>query len=263
MSDSSDYTEDESSLEIGKGRSSFPFFSREAQLVPYRMEQVVISWVFIVASVALILDFVSLQDLVRNIGAPGGPNKFDELCNWFGVVSCLGWLLGFIILAHWLHSVGATSMGLLGCCLKVIASVLFNLQPMTGTMNDPMLGGASGLWWSNLTGITFFHVGNCISCLDFYLHTPPGASKSAGWLYHGNLPIFGMWVYQGATWLLLASNFMACTFNGHFDWAPVQPIASMPVLLCQLGGGFGLLAGSIIYAMWCDGLTNFAHPPLA
>lgn len=116
---------------------------------------------------------------------------FDELCNWFGVLSCLNWLLGFILLAHWLRSVGATQMGLVWCYMKLLASIFFNLQPMTGTMNDAMLGGASALWWSNLTGILFFHFGDIVSCLDFYLHTPPGASKSKGWFYHATCPSRG------------------------------------------------------------------------
>lgn len=261
MSDSEDnMSEEASSFEEGKA-GGFPF-TEEAKMIPYRMQQVTLNWIFIVASVALILDFAALQDMIRNLATPGGMNMFDELCNWFGVVSCICWLGGFIILAHWLHSVGATSMGLAGCYLKVIASVLFNLQPMTGTMNDAMLGGPAGLWWSNLAGILFFHTGNIVSCLDFYLHTPPGASKRMGWGYHGNLPITAMWVYQAATWFLVGSNAMACSFNGA-SWAPLVPTPKMPVFVCQFAGSFLLLAGSIIYTVWCDGFRNFSHPPLA
>jgi len=212
-----------------------------------------------VASVALILDFAALQDMVHT----GRFKMFDELCNWFGVLSCICWLGGFIILVHWLHSVGATSMGLFGAYLKVIASCFFNLQPMTGTMNDPLLGGPAGLWWSNLTGILFFHIGNMVSCLDFFLHTPPGANKKKGWLYHGNLPITGMWTYQLATWFLVGSNFMACSFNKQFDWAPLYPLPSTPVYVCQFVGSFGLLAGTVFFMLWCDGFCGAANPPLA
>mmetsp|Transcript_94711 Transcript_94711/g.171026 ORF Transcript_94711/g.171026 Transcript_94711/m.171026 type:complete len:257 (+) Transcript_94711:109-879(+) len=229
-------------------------FKAAAKGVPYRLQQVLISWVFIVASVALLLDFLSLQALVRE---GDNPDFFAELCNWFGVLSCISWFLGFALLIHWLRSVGATSMGVLGASCKLVAAILFNLQPMTGTMNDPLLGGGAGLWWSNTAGITFFHVGNIISCLDFYLHTAPGADTRKGWLYHGNLPITGMWVYQLATWFLVASNYMACGWGGDVQKA-LMPTAAAPVFICQVLGASLLLLGSVVYAVWCDGL-NLQH----
>merc|ERR1712125_300146 len=140
----------------------------------------------------------------------------------------------------------------------------FNLQPMTGTMNDPLLaggytrGGGAGLWWSNLTGILFFHAGNLVSCLDFYLHTPPGADKRKGWLFHGNLPITAMWVYQAATWFLVAANYMACAWHGDFA-AQLVATSAFPVYFSQFAGGFLLLFGSIIYTVWCDGFRNFSY----
>jgi hypothetical protein len=239
--------------ELDDKATGFPF-TNEALLIPFRMQQVLVNWIFIIASVALILDIGALQDIF----AEGPKTHFAELCNWFGVLSCLGWFTGFVLLAHWLHSVGATPMGLTGCYMKLIASCFFNLQPMTGTMNDPLLGGPAGLWWSNLTGILFFHFGNCVSCLDFYLHTPPGADKKKGWLYHGNLPITAMWIYQGATWFLVASNFLACSFDGA-SWAPLVKIPEPPVYICQFAGGFGLLFGSVVYTVWCDGFRNFSY----
>lgn len=228
-------------------------FMEQAKLIPHRMQQVLINWIFMVASAALILDFAALHMIfVRPT------SYFAELCNWFGVLSCLCWFLGFVLLSHWLRSVGATAMGQAGCYFKLIAAVFFNLQPMTGTMADLALGGASGLWWSNLTGILLFHTGNLVSCVDFYLHTPPGANKRKGWIYHGNLPITAMWVYQLSTWFLVAANFVSCTFNGA-SWAPLVPVKDPRVLLCQLTGGFLLLIGSIIYTVWCDGFRNLSH----
>lgn len=255
-----DSSQDESGLTTSKA-GGFPF-TEEAKLIPFRLQQVLISWVFIVASTALILDFGALQDLVRE--PPANPGMFAELCNWFGVLSCFNWFLGFVLLAHWLHSVGATTTGLVGCYLKLLAAIFFNLQPMTGTMNDPLLaggfsrGGGAGLWWSNLTGILLFHSGNVVSCYDFWRSTPPGADKRKGWLYHGNLPITGMWVYQAATWFLVASNFLACSFDGA-SWAPLVPVPQAPVFICQFAGGFLLLWGSLIYNVWCDGFRNFAY----
>jgi len=265
-SEHSDYsTEEESGSDAEKGKevgTGFPFLA-ESRFIPHRMQQVLTNWIFIFASIFLILDFLSLHLLVRALMDPElSTGPFAELCNWFGVLSCLGWFSGFALLAHWLHSVGATSMGLAGCYLKLVASVFFNLQPMTGTMNDVHYGGSAGLWWSNLTGILFFHVGNLVSCLDFFLHVPPGADKSKGWLFHGNLPVTAMWVYQAATWLLVAANFMSCSFagiEGAKEWAPLVPVVEAPVYFCQLGGGFLLLLGSIIYVTWCAGFHDMSH----
>lgn len=245
------------------GGGGFPFLA-EARHIPYRMQQVLISWVFITASAALLLDFASLQDLLQD---PADPSFFAELCNWFGVLSCICWLQGFILLAHWLHSVGATRLGLAGCYLKLVAALFFNLQPMTGTMNDPLLaggfprGGGAGLWWSNLLGILLFHSGNLVSCADFFLHTPPGADTARGWLYHGNLPITGMWVYQAATWFLTAANFFSCSFDGA-AWAPLVATTAAPVFCSQCLGGGLLLLGSLIYTAWCGGFHDFSNPPL-
>mmetsp|Transcript_16806 Transcript_16806/g.38731 ORF Transcript_16806/g.38731 Transcript_16806/m.38731 type:complete len:88 (+) Transcript_16806:98-361(+) len=63
-------------------------YAQAALGVPYRMQQVLISWVFCVASVALLLDFASLQHLVRDLSSKH-LTMFDELCNWFGVLSCV------------------------------------------------------------------------------------------------------------------------------------------------------------------------------
>lgn len=229
--------------------------SRPARLVPYRTQQVLISWMFILASATLLLDFLSLQVLLRE--GPS-PDYFAELCNWFGVVSCLLWLLGFLLLIHWLHSVRATRMGLLGAYCKVLASVFFNLQPMTGSMNDPVFaggypkGGGAGTWWSNATGITFFHLGNIISCLDFFLHTPPGADKRKGWCFHGNLPITGMWIYQLSTWFLASANYLSVAPNG--PTSSVLPTSHSVVASFQVVGASLLLIGSLFYAKWCDAL---------
>jgi len=263
VSESSISSSSESAGVTKEGREGFLFLA-EAQLIPHRSQQVFINWIFIIASAALLLDFLSLQSLLVD---PSNPGYFAEMNNWFGVVSCVGWFLGFIVLAHWLHSVGATSMGLAGCYMKFLASIFFNLQPMTGMMNDPKLaggfprGGGGGLWWSNLVGILFFHSGNLVSCMDFYLHTPPGADKERGWLYHGNLPVTAMWVYQAATWILVAGNFLSCTFDGA-DWAPIVPTNHAPVYLCQCGGALGLLLGSVIYTVWCAGFHDWTNPPL-
>lgn len=226
--------------------------------VPFRTQQVLISWVFSFASLTLLLDFLALQALMHN-----GNAYFAALSNWFGVVSCVLWFLGFVLLIHWLHSIGATLGGLVGAYLKLVAAVFFNLQPMTGTANQPGTGGPSGLWWSNLVGIILFHMGNMVSCADFWVNPPPGSKRSAGWLFHGNLPITAMWVYQLATWFLVAGNLIACNWSG--DEVTKQWVATgeWTVEMCQVAGALLLLLGSLIFTAWCNGFTNFAHQPLA
>jgi len=239
----------------------FPFLAA-AQMIPYRSQQVLISWIFIVASTALLLDFIALQLLVEGHSEDNKIFHYgSELCNWFGVLSCFCWFLGFLLLVHWLKNVGATPMGLFGAQMKLVAAVFFNLQPMTGTMNDPLLGGSAGLWWSNATGITLFHLGNIVSCIDFAMNTPPGADKRKGWFFHGNLPITGMWIYQLATWFLVGSNYLSCRVPGA-SWAPVVPLGETPVPEFQVLGAFFLLVGSIFYTVWCAGFHNFSHPPV-
>lgn len=252
----SDYSDVDGHDESVDDSSRVPF-RKQALFIPHRMQQVLLNWVFMGASVALLLDFAALQDLVHTEKGQR-PDHFAELCNWFGVVSCIGWFVGFVLLAHWLHSVGATRLALVGCYLKLVAAIFFNIQPMTGTMNDPAYNYGAGVWWSNLTGIILFHSGNVVSCIDFFLQPPPGADKKKGWLYHGNLPVTGMWIYQLATWFLVASNAMACTFNGAEGY-PLVPVGKWPVILCQMAGGGGLLIGAIVFTIWCDGFRNWSH----
>mmetsp|Transcript_75991 Transcript_75991/g.163074 ORF Transcript_75991/g.163074 Transcript_75991/m.163074 type:complete len:262 (+) Transcript_75991:59-844(+) len=231
-----------------------------AKNIPHRMQQVLLNWIFVVASVCLILDFLSLQDLLR---PDKGSEQFAELCNWFGVVSCIGWLLGFILLTHWFQTVGVPKLTLLTGYIRIVASILFNLQPLTGTMNDPAMGGGfsrgggAGIWWSNLAGILFFHAGNFLACVSQQLYPAPGYEKAKGWFFHGNLVYTANWVLQGATWLLVASNLMACHWgNGAASWVPTtDPV----VFVCQVGGATSLLIGSLIYLEWCNGFRDCAH----
>jgi len=53
-----------------------------ASKVPYQSQQILISWIFIVASITLFFDFAALQGLV----AGHVDSYFVKLCNWFGVV---------------------------------------------------------------------------------------------------------------------------------------------------------------------------------
>jgi len=229
-------------------------WAEQAKNVPHQAQQILIAWVFIWASIFLFLDFAALQGLVNG----HFDSYFVKLCNWFGVASCVLWFQGFVILQHWLARVGATSMGQSGCFLKLIAAVFFNLQPMTGTANDLSTRGGAGLWWSNLLGILLFHSGNLVSCADFYLHTPPGADKKKGWLYFGNLPITGMWIYQLATWLLVYANLFSCAWGGGVPSKQFVETSHWSIAWTQYLGSGLLAAGSCVYCLWCNGFRTFA-----
>merc|ERR1712072_254369 len=141
------------------------------------------SWIFVFASGALFLDFVGLQSLwkclIRKQVCSSAEIYFYQLDNWFGTISCVWWLTGFAVLQHWLARISATKSGLFGCFLKLVASVFFNIQPMTGIQGTRL---GAGLAWSNLTGILLFHSGNLVSCADFFVFPPPGSNKRGGWL---------------------------------------------------------------------------------
>lgn len=245
-------------LTVDHGKDPRSISGHPANQIPYRMQQVVISWTFILASIFLELDFLSFQNLQGALKSGQAPSYFASLCNWFGVLQGWLWLQGFTFLAHWLHSLSATSGALLGCYLKLAASVFFCLQPMTGVAGTRL---GAGLWWSNLVGILLFHSGNCVSVFDFAMNTPPGADKQRGWLYHGNLPITGMWIYWLATWILVGSNLLACQWHGDAK-AAWQDGNSAIVQILMYSGAFFLLLGSVVYAIWCNGLSNFSHNPI-
>jgi len=217
--------------------------------IPHRLQQVGITWTFTLASLFLLLDFITLHVLLS------GPTTwlsihFAMLNNFFGTLQGWLWLQGFVVLGHWLLSVGATGMGLAGCGLKVLASACFCLQPMSGI--DGFRLGA-GFWWSNLAGILFFHAGNTLSVVDFAMSPPPGTDKEAGWLYPGNLPVTGMWFYWFATWVLIPANFLATEWGG--DGASWVDGNGAAVQSLQYVGALLLLGGSVVYGVWCDALN--------
>jgi hypothetical protein len=229
--------------------------------VPFQAQQVLISWIFIFASITLFLDFVSLQSLVKcgsltaNCGS--AEKYFIGLDNWFGTISCVWWFTGFVVLQHWLARLPATKGGQFGCFLKLVASVFFNMQPMTG-IAETRLG--AGLAWSNLTGILLFHSGNLVSCTDFYMYPPPGSNKQGSWFEYGNLPITGMWIYQLATWFLVAGNLITCDWSGNGPVHSTQWVATdhWVVIMCQYAGSLLLLLGSIVYGTWCNAFRSLA-----
>jgi hypothetical protein len=240
-------------------------WSEMAKQVPFQAQQILISWIFVFASVALFLDFVGLQSLekcvIREVSCSSAETYFRKLDNWFGTISCVWWLTGFAVLQHWLARISATRWGQFGCFLKLVASVFFNIQPMTGIQGTRH---GAGLAWSNLTGILLFHSGNLVSCADFFVFPPPGSNKRGSWFEYGNLPITGMWIYQLATWFLVLANLVTCDWHQVVDPTSKGPSTqfmdtdSFVVIVCQYAGALLLLLGSIVYGIWCNAFRSLA-----
>merc|ERR1712072_450276 len=217
------------------------------------------SWIFVFASGALFLDFVGLQSLekclIRKQVCSSAEIYFYQLDNWFGTISCVWWLTGFAVLQHWLARISATKSGQFGCFLKLVASVFFNIQPMTGIQGTRH---GAGLAWSNLTGILLFHSGNLVSCADFFMFPPPGSNKRGSWFEYGNLPITGMWIYQLATWFLVVANLVTCDWSNSMASTQWMGTDSSIVIVCQYAGALLLLLGSIVYGVWCNAFRSLA-----
>lgn len=239
-----------------------------AKGTPGLQQQVLISWVFIMASTFLVLDFATAQ-----LGSPTNPDGYfsihPNVSYITGVISCVFWLQGFILLTHWhVYSINDTaSLGFMGTLLKLLAAIFFNMQPMSALWDETATASANATnttalnWgsvspgnaaeymfgWSDFLGICLFHSGNLCSIIDmmrnmFKYETPFAFS---------NLPVWGMWVYLLATTFLVTCNALAYFGSpangtipeeyGFFWWFTA---------LCQLTGSSLLLAGSFIYLYW-------------
>lgn len=204
--------------------------------IPGRMTILISSLVFDVASVALLLEFVGLALK---------PTWPVAVVNWLGGISCIGWFVGFALLIDWLvfHTFpvwGPSRRALTGATLKLIASVLFNIQPWSGLSS---LGywrdSPIGCPWSNFVGIVFFHAGNCVDAIGM----SPMLDRST-LLQHANLPVFGINTYMIATWFLVIADGME-----YFD------VESSFISTGQIIGSSLLLVASLLYTVWA------AFPP--
>ncbi|KAL1506978.1 hypothetical protein AB1Y20_007842 [Prymnesium parvum] len=213
----------------------------DSDAIPGRMTVLLSSWVFIFASIFLLAEFIAIHE------------ASPTTCNVLGTLSDLGWAIGFILLIDWLvfhifPAFGASRRALTGATLKLIASVLFLLQPVAGLLAPSYGLPGVGIPWSNLVGILFFHAGNCVDavgmCFSFDTKAP-----LAWW----NWPALGMWVYCAATWLLVAGNAIFF-FSIAAPWGPGVDVggAAQHVEALQEGGASLLLIGSVIYTAWAS-----------
>jgi hypothetical protein len=213
-------------------------------------------------------------------GCPANcPKTAVNLINWLGLFSCVGWFAGFALLLDWtvnplriafFPGEIASRINLTGVVLKLIASVLFNVQPWAAIINPDDFGFAGlGVEWSNFSGICFFHVGNCINAVDMI--TGPLMNWKDPFC-KANWPILGMQVYCLATWFLVIADGFAywhlrCDLNplvdpinakgtgllGYTDpssWVCPSEANMAFVSPGQIIGSTLLLVGSIIYTAY-------------
>lgn len=212
--------------------------------VPYRMQQVLVSWIHMVASIVFFMDFLALQA------------DFGMFRHWCGVVSSTQWLLGFIIQVHWHHSVDDDYAVILSVYLKAVACIFGNVHPLSMIMglkeSDP------GVWWPAFAANSMWHIGNLITCIQFRLHPPAGTDRDQGWLFHGNFPITEAWIEQVATWSLVVSAALTTEWFGNRKSQLVNT-KSWIIAFCQFSGAFFFLLGSVLHCEWCDGFRNWSH----
>jgi len=214
--------------------------------IPHRMQQVLISWIFITASFAYFMVYLALQ-----AGLP-------QLQHWCGVVASLVWLMGFLILLHWQISEGSSKAQQISTVFKALACFFGQVHPAALIMgckeSDP------GVWWPPVLGIFLWHFGNIVASVDYYFTPPEGTDRNASILSHRNLPVTEAWIDQSATWLLLIAAFSITHWLGK-DEDQLLPTSNWAVTLCQFGGVTLWLLASILKCEWCNGFRNCSHRP--
>jgi hypothetical protein len=225
----------------------------DPRFVPRKLEILHTSWVFVFASVTLTLEFVMIAMGCITVPASDDPVnpllQFAPAVNAVGLVSCVAWLYGFLMLLHWVVSIapgGAPtaikSVGFYGCVLKIAASIFFNMQPLSGLL---MYRAGAGFRWSNLVGICLFHSGNLVNLVDMFILSlnKPGGYVSKRACAHANLPVWGMLIYGLATTCLVTSNALV------YSEAAFGGVGTV-ISACSIAGGSLLTVGSAVYVVW-------------
>jgi len=229
------------------------------QGIPHQMSILISSWVFVWASFFLFMGFFCVHHLPNNeAGADVDPHgamsaaTAASLTNLAFHWSCILWTLGFVMLCHWLAMLPGPldKVGFLGAVLKLLASIFFNMQPLSALLT---YNGGNGLDWTNELGICLFHLGNMVSCWSMR-----GGVDWANLSSANNLPIFGMWCYTVATTFLVAADtlFYQGT-TSHLGTADPTILGNSFLEFGQLFGSFMLFFGSCIYVHWASGGLSY------
>jgi len=215
--------------------------------VPFRLQQVLVSWIFIVASIAYFLDFLALQA------------HFNKARHYFGVVASLLWLAGFLLHLHWQFSVGSSFMQYIASAFKVMACVMGQVHPFSRIMGSKETD--AWVWWPALAGIALWHIGNVIGFVDFnYNHDedPWHIDPDGSHMDHGNLPRTEMCIDAAATALLVTAAVCTTQWMGRPENQLVS--AGNPLeVFGEFGGALLFLVASVIKCEWCNGFRNCSH----
>jgi hypothetical protein len=212
--------------------------------IQHRLQQVLISWIFIVASIVYFCDYLALQA------------GLDKVRHWFGVIASMQWLFGFAIHLHWQHSVGTSWVQLGSSHLKLWSCFLQQVHPLAMIMGCQE--SDRWVWWPPFFGILLWHMGNLISCFDFWRNPPAGVNRNGSVFAHPNIPVTEVWLDQLATWLLLIAAISITEWGGRPENQLVQ-LRNFGVTFCQFGGATFFLFASVVRCEWCNGFRNFSH----
>jgi len=248
--------------------------SKPKEGIPGRSMILASSVVFVFASVFLLLEFIFIY---------AGPAQFlyygkgradwatNDLINAMGLISCSLWFLGFVLLIEWIVFYtfpiwGPNRRALAGATTKLIASVLFNIQPYGYLIDDRYGLPGVGVPWSNFVGIVFFHFGNCIDSIGMLRS---GIFDTKAPLKWSNLPVYGICTYCAATWFLVIADAMAYLSTpeqiGDCEIGPLYhpDINKEFISPGQIIGSTLLLIGSLIYTVWACFETDVSDPKSA
>jgi len=241
--------------------------------IPGRPTILAASWIFIAASIILLTEFYCIH-----AKPPAALTTITPL----GWLEGIGWLVGFALLIDWLvfsifPVAGGNRRALMGATLKLIASCFFCVQPISA-LTGPTYVQGMGAPWSNFVGILFFHSGNVLDSFGMLCEGMFDFSKPLSW---ANMPVWGMWTYQCATWFLVIADSLdffsipqpngpglicqppsSPPFPPPLPPHPSPPPPALPLPVpssCgdvafvgagQKTGAFLLLVGSLIYTAW-------------
>ena len=201
-----------------------------ADAVPGRSTVLASSISFIIASTLLLAEFVAIA-----------MGKFS-IVNYLGAASCVGWVVGFVMLINWIVFStfpvwGFDKRALTGATIKLIAACFFNIQPWSWIIAPGYGVPGIGVPWSNFVGAWMFHIGNSIDAVGM----APMFDKAAPFAL-ANWPVLGMWT------LTAASTFLSVAGTVSFFNAPATLLRyAVP---SQILGSFLLLVGSVMYTYW-------------
>ena len=165
-----------------------------------------------------------------------------SIVNYLGAASCVGWVIGFVLLINWIvfstFAVwGFDKRALTGATIKLIAACFFNVQPWSWIIAPGYGVPGIGVPWSNFVGSWIFHTGNTIDAVGM----APMYDRRAPFAL-ANWPVLGMWV------LTAASTCLSVAGTVSFFQTPARLLKyTVP---SQIFGSFLLLVGSFMYTYW-------------